>query len=459
MDDNVRRFVKGITTMDDPTPSNGGYEDPTYLGFSLSFDFDPMHRDMSTGQTEDALFADNGELESATRYLINIGFPEKANMLKQFKEELRYINTKAPYYFQTVTGLADIWKIEKGKNFNNFRGKDKVLTFELLESIDMKMTALADLYRKATFDVEYMREILPDNLRWFTLTLRIAEMRKFHTLKKKALEISQGRQIQNANNTSTFNQSTTNDVDDSNLKEVEGLISVVEFQLSHCEFDFEDSFEDEYNMNGTQEMAKQKMKIRVGHISEKNTYQLLNLLLADGYNVTQGAIKEKAEVAGGVFAKDKTTSPDSIGISKIQKMDKAVNPSSKFTGVGNAIKGSLDNLNQQLKNLGPNAINSQVNKLESLATGLALGNVNDFKNQSLSQILNGFTSQKDQIQEKLGDVFPNVPGKDSVTNIATDLGKAYINPTKREEPDTLGNAFGGIPPKSNGPDTLGNVNK
>src|SRR3990172_1494527 len=160
----VNSFHKGFLTV----PGNR-QEAPTYLGFSFVFDFDPEFRSFETGLTESPLFARPGKgLDSAKEYLKNIGYDQRANMVSSFRELLRAINHDTPYYFQSLDGLADLWKIDKTE-FNSYRGKDKVLTISCLEGIDMKITALADLYRKMSFDAYHMRELLPENLRFFNV--------------------------------------------------------------------------------------------------------------------------------------------------------------------------------------------------------------------------------------------------------------------------------------------------
>jgi hypothetical protein len=177
IDADIQSFHKGFYST-----QPGGYEDPTYLGFDLTFNFYDKTRDPGTGFTRNALWAEpaDGDVDSAQYYLEAIGYPERAAMLKQFKQQLQFINSNTPWYFQTLEGLANIWDIPWGRDgWNTYRGKDKMLTIGCMESIDMRMTALADLYRKATFDPITMRSLLPDNLRWFTLIVRVYEIRKF----------------------------------------------------------------------------------------------------------------------------------------------------------------------------------------------------------------------------------------------------------------------------------------
>jgi uncharacterized protein YjbI with pentapeptide repeats len=152
------------------------YEDPTYIGFYLKF---YGFNELPTGQPSldtwpGGLLYSEDHPDSAISYLKRIGEYTRAQMVREFIAGLKDISEKTPWFFTKVSGLAEIWKIAPG---NSFRGKDKKLSFETLESIDLKITYLMDLYRKATFDSVHMRWILPENLRWFDMDLVITEIR------------------------------------------------------------------------------------------------------------------------------------------------------------------------------------------------------------------------------------------------------------------------------------------
>lgn len=417
IDDKVRSFLKGLYTSD-----VYGYEDPTYLGFSLHFDFDPVFRDIQSGQTMDPLFAEPGQgINSAQEYLQNIGFPQRAKMIKEFKEMLRFMNANAPYYFQEVGGVAELWKIEKKPfDFETNRGFDKKLKFKCMESIDLRMTAWADLYRQASFDNVHMRELLPENLRWFTMSLRIAEIRKFHKLKQVIEDNAGGQAIDAAPN---------GDI----LEVVNDLISVVEFKLSHCQFDFEDSFMDEFSNAEPEEQAKHQFTIEVGTIHQKSTYKLLDIALTDHFAVGDNRIVEHSDVIGGKFAggsnnasNDRSVLDDVPLGSRVPGYDNAVNPNNLFNGAISALQGQAQSLGNQLEGLGGQLIGGALNNLQSQITGAALGNVYGIRNRSLLETINGFIrGDENQIQPPgTYDVYPD-NGTDTKT--ATDLGNAHTN--------------------------------
>lgn len=405
IDNNIRTFFKGLFTSE-----AYGYEDPTYLGFSLHFDFDPHHRDPSTGQMHDPLFCEPGTgLESAQEYLKNIGFEKKAAQLKQFKEILRYMNKNAPYFFQGVSGVTELWKVNRDPwDFNPERAFERELKFQCLESVDLRMTALADLYKSATFDEQNMRSLLPENLRWFSLVLRIAEMRSFHKIKEGV-------------------DSNKQDI----LEVADNLTSVIEFKLGHCVFDFEESFRDEYLLDGTMDAMTQSFGVEVGSVYHKSTYPLLNLVVDNFYTANAGRIVDKSETKGGVLTptenniQNPTLSDQNLG--RVQGYGNGVNPNSLFSGAVSALTSQANDIAQQLASFPGQQLSNLQNQGQSFFTNAALGNVyGDIRNQSLTETLNGFLGGGDQLNvnvANLGDVYDGDPK--ALPNYPKDMGNAF----------------------------------
>jgi len=438
IDQNINKFFKGFLTT-----KQGGFEDPTYLGFRLVFDFTPNQRNLETGQTDDPLFAEDPTLESAIRYLEATGYPNRAGMLRTFKANLQYINKETPWYFQTISGLNDIWKIEFGENFNPFRGKDKVLEIACLESIDLRITALADLYRKATFDAKYMRSLVPENLRWFTVRVQLAEIRQFQRVKSSIDKINGNIVNQNPNTEDFTSGAALSDLaftgssasTDPEIENIDNLVSLMEFHLSHCTFDFWESFpsDKEISMNGEMEMAKQKFKIHVGHIKEQHQYKLLDLVLKDGL-----------------------TGENGNNLKSIPDFDKAFNnrPDNILKNTISGIGSSLQDKLNQIAGVPANLISRGVNAAGAAITTQVLGNVYDLRNQSLQTIFNAFVGQAQQLvgnvlptiqkgAQSLTDVFPNVPGSDLITKSTANMGNALPTPATRAANlnENLGNVY------------------
>ena len=426
-ENNFNKFHKGFKTT-----VQGGFEDPTYLGFKLEFDFDPTHRNLENGMTDDPLFSkpdSTNSLESAQRYLKATGYSNRAEMLERFKQNLRFINTQSPWFFQSITGLNELWKIEHGENFNPFRGKDKVLEISCLESIDMRLTALADSYRKATYDPKFMRWLLPENLMWFTVRVQVCEMRSFHKISDAINKINPAVYTVNPNvesSTKDFLMKRPEEKPaEASFEAITDLVSLMEFHLTHCTFDFSESFPSDgaITMDGNMNMAKQKFKINVGHISEKHSYKLMDLVLKDGVNQENGDFS--------------TSIPD---------FDKAFNTRADniLTNTISGLQSNLQDRLNQISGIPGNLIARGVNKVGEAINRVVLGNVYDLRNQSAAGILNSFLGKNEQLgAPPLGreDVYPNVPGTDLSTAKSVDLGNAYdpTGPVKLEE--DLGNIY------------------
>ena len=137
-----------------------GIQDPTVLGFKLLFYFDNISSPLLFGLSRDI---NDAPVNSAAHFLKKIGDTQRLYYLEKFIYLLSGINTQCPWYFQSLTGLKDAWK----QDLEVPLMKDKKLEITCAESIDLRITALMDLYRKACFDWKYRREVVPKNLRQF----------------------------------------------------------------------------------------------------------------------------------------------------------------------------------------------------------------------------------------------------------------------------------------------------
>jgi hypothetical protein len=188
LDTLVRDFISGSSNPYTKFDHFADLQDPTFLSFKLDFFPDgglslPTDAYSSGGLFRPAVeksekITDYAFGDSAATYLAKIGAPTRQAALQKFQDLLYDIQEKAPWYFQQVSGLAELYKIDKAINY---RGKDKTLTIDCLETIDMRMTMLGDLYRLVAFDFQNWREVLPANLRTFNMEIHVLEMRNFNT--------------------------------------------------------------------------------------------------------------------------------------------------------------------------------------------------------------------------------------------------------------------------------------
>lgn len=308
-------------------------QDPTYLTFKLDFFPDggfsmpddsyssggllrPFNPDQPGGVNAYQLY------DSAAEYLARIGAPTRQAYLEKFAFLLRQLQNDAPWYFQTVSGLGELYKLDPAINF---RGNGKVLTIECLESVDLRMSLLADLYRNVAFDFQWMREVLPINLRTFNMDVHVLEFRRFNTtfgIIADYLGAAQGRTterqdkqtdiLNNSRNDNVYSPTTTlfagtfdniggiaNNLNNltgglfnglgqpedtnSTLKSAFEAISVQTFRLKDCEFDFfseSPGYLDTVSVKDIPE-ASHKFKIKVGKIEKFSTYSFDQYIVAE----------------------------------------------------------------------------------------------------------------------------------------------------------------------------------
>jgi len=145
------------------------FQDPTYIGFKLFF---------LVNQPNSKLLSDQPLPNTAMAYLKNIGDTARMHYLEKFVQHLVAINQQTPWFFQSIEGLQDAWKHGfQEADFKPRLPEDRKISIKCLESIDLRMTALIDLYRKACFDWAHAREVVPKNLRQFTIYIYCYENR------------------------------------------------------------------------------------------------------------------------------------------------------------------------------------------------------------------------------------------------------------------------------------------
>ena len=188
------------------TSGNGltDIDDPTYLGFTLVFDITSPLFNGATQNTSDLSVSGNSVAQqSAIGYLIKVGENARADYLRAFIQGIQDINTRRPYYWQTVTGVDEAWKSLTAMGPDPYVGskEGEGITIACLEAIDLKITALFTLYKMAVYDSAYKRFVVPQNLRYFDVDLKVGEIRQFkRTLSLLGL-IDRGNLLQNNDNT------------------------------------------------------------------------------------------------------------------------------------------------------------------------------------------------------------------------------------------------------------------
>ena len=263
-----------------------GIQDPTVLGFKIFFEFDQI--------TSPLLYGLNGDpseapLNTAMGFLASIKDSQRMYYLQKFIYLLSGINSQTPWYFQTLGGLKDAWIHDYAKPYI---GDDKKLEIECAESIDLRVTALMDLYRKACYDWKNRRQVIPENLRKFKMSIYVYEARWIQnsmaiaTVPKQPLGPQYGYGAgplgeaakKNAELVSRLigKDETINDPNTNQVNILEGVpMSTTRnlFHFSFCEFNMDEPghFEGLSNAEPA-EAFKHKLIVRYYDVEEENMY-------------------------------------------------------------------------------------------------------------------------------------------------------------------------------------------
>lgn len=147
---------------------------------------------------------------------------ERQVALKKFGNLLQHISNKSPWFIKSIKGLDKINPV-----LNDY-SKDKTIELSFLEdSIDMRINTLLDLYRFVAYDEINCKEILPENLRKFDISIIIFNS----PFKKLQGPISS---ISNSDNISSKNL-----LDNGNNRYGDNTLTYKLFTLKNCEINLD----------------------------------------------------------------------------------------------------------------------------------------------------------------------------------------------------------------------------
>jgi hypothetical protein len=260
------------------------FQDPTYLGFKLFFHgigigvnnkendrLDANPDTLKNVTNTSGLFGHKDNVGSARYYLNKIGDSARLQMLDDLQNMIIKVNTEFPWYFQTIEGLDEAWK----RDFAAIKFK-KTIKIGCLESLDLRITAIMDLYRKIAFDWTNRREILTGNLRKFSVSIMVYDNRNF----RRDLGADLERRDASAGMV---------DYTDINKQKTEENISMlgddfsntnqIMFNLHKCQF-LPDESVDVFSSvsNVTNQQASQSISFTYEIIEEDNIYRILGSL-------------------------------------------------------------------------------------------------------------------------------------------------------------------------------------
>jgi len=328
--------------------SKYGIEDPTYLSFNVEFNFVPFFLHHEKRYSSPLFIESATSGYGAIEYLEKLGFKAESTRLKTFKNILKWVQDTTPWFFQSVDGLDEVWKqsTDVNKKF-----KEVELTFNCLESVDLRMTYLADLYRKSIYDTNFNRELVPENLRFFQMSVQVVEFRNIKSVLNKLNTVNTGTGLTESDKLNTLNSITKD-------------LNYLEFVFDQCEFDFSESISNMSTVNNADpQLATSKFKIKAHKWHEKNVFPYFQDANINSFG--SGAISDDE------FKKQLDLKNEQLKVGESrQAMD--------FGILNNAVnKGKIiaGNVNTQIQNAPGQLIANTAAKLQPKLT--PLGNVYD----------------------------------------------------------------------------------
>jgi len=323
----------------------------------------------------------------------------RADALIGFRNILQGINAKSPWFIQSVEGLDSLLKIPQSRSYAGDSVKEKIsrsgiLTFNCLDSIDLRVTAMADLYRKATYDTINLKSVIPQNLRKFRMWIIVTELRNMHltsnltdvlnpfgnsaisNLTTTVGNIAQSSGILNtpAGPPNASDPLQSRDSVYGSLSKLEPYIFM--YQLDQCEFDFDEYAHIPSTLSNAdnRKPVDNRFKIHVGKIIEKklqynilsdllqNQSQFSPILIADSWNLAGSTLATDYSVNndGNLFAKLANNFINNSVSSVIQKYSPIVSQAV----LGNVYQGSLlSSLTQGISNLGQGNVSGAIQSI------------------------------------------------------------------------------------------------
>ncbi len=393
-----------------------------------------------------------GRVVAGDRSQINdSSISHRADALLGFKNLLTSVNEKSPWFIQSIEGLDKVLSVtpprQVGGGGNYREQRSGVLTFDCMDSIDLRINAMAELYRKATYDYQNHRELLPANLRKFRMWIIVTEIRQIDLQKNLAdvlnpfnmpgvssaidsiRNIAQSSGILKDNATESKNPKADLESFVKSFERMQPYIMI--YQLDLCEFNFDESyaFSTLSNSISSGTPVKNRFKVHVGSAKEyKLQYNILSDLIRNESIFSPILIQDSWNLLGSKILMKNTT---------------------------------LDNNTNLFKNLANNFINNSVasvvqQQVSPIVTKALLGNAYGFR---LSDAVRSLNSAQDlvsgikEMKDPFGDYRPQSRGLGGPGERQYPIVKDDVYPNNSNPPlnGSLGNMLpGGAAPGSVG---------
>lgn len=182
----VEKFINAYQTSEELQRINPRsiVNDPTVTGFKLFFHF----------AAKDGLLADEIYPNSAAKFFKDVGDDYRYDLLKVFKSRLSELNSEQPWVFHTIEGLREIYT--NPWDSVSYYSKTNKITINTYETLDHKVAALNRMWRVLYWDSKRGVMTLPENLRQFSMSVYLLDMRVFSS-KFKFLRTWENQSIAN----------------------------------------------------------------------------------------------------------------------------------------------------------------------------------------------------------------------------------------------------------------------
>lgn len=374
------------------------YQDPTYLSFALLFDFyDIESSPLLAGGAENFL---KGLAKEDAFYA------DRLNDLQNFIKTLGEINKELPWFWQSLKGLERLQQYNPENAYMG--GDDAKLEIETLESLNLTISGLMHLYRRAIFDERKWTYIIPANLRKFRMWVYVTEVRSIAILENIKVNGIPKKLDKSTITGFPDNVKPKIDVENKNagISGTEGRPYFL-IGIKYCEFDLASGTTVFADLNKNPEMAKEALSIKYEKI-EKVEARVLNGIVKQSYAEGQLSPSPDQEIFASKsktpleFAKDKIKGKiDKIKDSAVQDL-KALAEKKKA---------------ELLQKLKDETIN-RVPKFENV-----FGNVIRKADQASTTVLNDAVAGRNIGAAIQANVYGILPG----TTIGQGLNKAAIN--------------------------------
>ena len=394
-------------------------EDPTYLSFIFLFHYDD-HHDVGHSPLLDGTA--ERYLREVVRTDLGTGY---ADNLANFKRVLRKVNMEMPWFWQTLKGVETALQYKDMKE-PWWGAETPTLEIECLEeNVELTAIGLMDLYKRACFDYERWVEIVPKNLREFSMDVIISEVRTFQkdtNARNLGVNDTPGSDFNSSNSEGGPAKDIHQYLRDQDYTSVSAEAKpFIRLRFTHCEFD-PDAIADYFaDLSKNPEAKKPSLKIKWGAV-----HQLESNLGTQLFGPPkEDSISSAANIPSAYGALDSNV------FGKIANQDAAEDtPASRFNTQKfvKSLKGSLGAVVDDVVGDVVDDITGNVARLQNTANSI-LGGTNGLDNVHGDRF-RGATGNfiNNTIDNQLGSLLlGNVYGANQIGNVQDALSAGTIN--------------------------------